>query len=147
MNIESQVLSLIDATAATLGLEVVLKRYHPSRKIECIIDRTTQGVTISDCMEMNRAILAAIEAHGLDPGSFHVEVMSPGVNRPLVQNKDFTRFAGQIVRITLKKKQDGQRNFSGQLKGLEGDRVVILVEPNQAEQSFPRQAIKTVRLG
>jgi len=137
---------VIESTAATLGFEIVLLSVEKSRRVRCIIDREPGGVTIDDCAALSRAITEALGASELDAGSFHVEVMSPGLNRPLVRDKDFERFRGRAVRVTLREKLDGRRNYAGTLEGLTGDAVVIRRDDTGEEQSFARSAVKEVRL-
>jgi ribosome maturation factor RimP len=146
MGITEIATEVIESTAATLGFEIVLLTVEKSRRVRCMIDRDPEGVTIDDCVALSRAITKALGATELDAGSFHVEVMSPGLNRPLVRDKDFERFRGRQVRITLKEKVDGRRNYAGRLQGLAGDAVVIRRDDTAEEQAFARAAIKEVRL-
>src|SRR3546814_8965633 len=58
-------------------------------------------------------------------GTYHLEVSSPGIDRPLTRPKDFANWAGHEVKITLGKSVEGPRNLRGILKGIEGDLVTI----------------------
>jgi ribosome maturation factor RimP len=146
MDLLETVRELVESTAVALGFEIVLLKVEKTRRIQCTIDRDPGGVTIDDCTALSRAISSALEKSELDPGSFHVEVMSPGVNRPLVRDKDFVRFGNSAVRVTLRQKRDGRKNIQGTLVGLRGDAVVIRLEPSGQEASFPRRDVKEVRL-
>jgi len=146
MNLMDTVRELVESTAVELGFEIVLLKVEKTRRIQCTIDREPGGVTINDCTALSRAISSGLERSELDPGSFHVEVMSPGVNRLLVRDKDFVRFKSCPVRVTLRQKRDGRKNFPGTLVGLDGDAVVIRLEASGEEASFPRKDVKEVRL-
>jgi len=137
---------LVESKASALGFEIVLLKVEKTRRIQCMIDREPDGVTINDCTALSRAVSSALEDSELDPGSFHVEVMSPGLNRPLVRDKDFVRFRGRPVRVTLRQKRDGRKNFPGTLVGLEADAVVIRLEASGEEAAFSRSDVKEIRL-
>ncbi len=148
MDLIRTVTHLIESTAADLGLEIILVKVEKTRRVRCIIDRDPEGITLEDCTRLSRAVSRALDEVALDAGSFHVEVMSPGENRCLTRDKDYTRFQGSRVRVTLVKKTDGRRNFTGTLKGLdlEDDAVVLEEEETGEERAIPRQGIKEVRL-
>jgi ribosome maturation factor RimP len=57
-------------------------------------------VTVEDCEKVTRQLQFALEVDGADYK--RLEVSSPGIDRPLRGEKDFERFAGEIIDITLK---------------------------------------------
>ncbi len=59
-----------------------------------------QFVTVEDCEKVTRQLLFALEVDGIDYK--RLEVSSPGIDRPLRHEKDFERFVGQEVDVTLK---------------------------------------------
>jgi ribosome maturation factor RimP len=60
-----------------------------------------------------------------------LEVSSPGLDRPLKQERDFQRFAGQKVRVKLRVPMEGQRNFVGVVQVAAAGRVTLQVEGRQ----------------
>ena len=59
-----------------------------------------QFITVEDCEKVTRQLLFALEVDGADYK--RLEVSSPGIDRPLRHEKDFERFAGQVIDVTLK---------------------------------------------
>ena len=59
-----------------------------------------QFVNVEDCEKVTRQLQFALEVDGIDYK--RLEVSSPGIDRPLRHEKDFERFAGQVIDITLK---------------------------------------------
>ena len=55
---------------------------------------------MEDCEKVTRQLQFALEVDGADYK--RLEVSSPGIDRPLRHEKDFERFAGQVIDITLK---------------------------------------------
>jgi len=140
------IIQRIESIASSLDLEIIHLEVEKTRRIQCIIDRDPEGVTLQDCTRLSRAVSRALDEENLDAESFHLEVMSPGVNRLLTREKDFTRFKGERVQIILKKKLDGRKNFVGILLGLEHDTVAIHLQEPDEEMTFLRSEIKEARL-
>jgi ribosome maturation factor RimP len=59
-----------------------------------------QFVNVEDCEKVTRQLQFALEVDGVEYK--RLEVSSPGIDRPLRHAKDFERFTGQVIDITLK---------------------------------------------
>lgn len=59
-----------------------------------------QFVNVEDCEKVTRQLQFALEVEEVDYR--RLEVSSPGIDRPLRHEKDFERFAGEVIDITLK---------------------------------------------
>ncbi len=57
-------------------------------------------VTVEDCETVTRQLQYLLEVEGVDYK--RLEVGSPGIDRPLRNENDFLRFAGQVIDVTLK---------------------------------------------
>ena len=93
------------------------------RTLQIMAERaSTRQLTIDDCGTLSRAIsdrLDALEEAGDDPipGSYRLEVSSPGIDRPLTRLADFADWAGHEARITL---TDAVASDTGERKNLHG---------------------------
>jgi len=76
---------------------------------------------------------------------YHLEVSSPGLDRPLTRDQDFVRFAGQDVRVSTREALEGRRNFRGRLAGWQ-DGAVLLDLPDGQRVLIPRELILRARL-
>ena len=63
-------------------------------------DAPVQPINVEDCEKVNRQLQFALEVDGVAYN--RLEVSSPGIDRPLRHEKDFERFAGELIDITLK---------------------------------------------
>ena len=90
---------------------------------------------------------AALEEEGevLIEGAYHLEVSSPGIDRPLTRAKDFANWVGHEAKIVLDKSAPGQRSLRGELRGIEGDTVTI-VDRKAGEVAVPRELIHAASL-
>jgi ribosome maturation factor RimP len=121
---------LIEDILVHEGLElvdVVYQREPHGWVLRVLIDRQG-GVTLDDCSHISHQISDVLDVKDVMRGAYHLEVSSPGLNRPLRTRRDFSRFAGSTVRIRTCRPLEGRRNFKGRLLGCEGDAVSVLVE-------------------
>jgi len=108
-------------------VEVQFRREGYGWVLRFFIDKEG-GVTIDDCADVSREISAYLEVEDLIDHAYHLEVSSPGLERPLKKKTDFIRFADRLVRIKLREPWDGQKILIGTLLGLEGDTILLALE-------------------
>src|SRR3990172_2011345 len=123
------------------GLELVhLESNHrPGGVVLRVYIDKVGGVSVDDCARISRQISAQFDVDDPIPGSYTLEVSSPGLDRPLVSDADFERFAGQRVRLSTYAPIDGRRNFQGRLIGLrEG---VVHMALDEKEVAIPRAQV------
>jgi ribosome maturation factor RimP len=113
-------------------------------------DPATGQLVIDQCAALSRRVsdrIDELEEAGemLIQGAYHLEVSSPGIDRPLTRAKDFADWAGHEVKVSLTEKIDGHRNLRGELVGIEGETITI--EDRKAGRvAFPFDAIHSAKL-
>lgn len=149
---ESEVVKHIeDAVAPSLqrdGYELVLVEYIArQRLVRLYIDRPS-GVTIDDCSRVSHLVGDIFDAEGISdriPGRYHLEVSSPGLDRPLTKPADFQRFVGCQVQIATQEANAlGRKRFSGELASADdhGARIVV----DGASYDIPYASIARAKL-
>ena len=148
---------LIEPEATALGLELVRVRMMQSEAGDggealqiMAEDPATGQLIIDQCAALSRRVSDVIDAREeagevLIDGAYHLEVSSPGIDRPLTRAKDFADWAGHEARIVMDKAYDGQRVLKGDLKGIDGDAVTI-TDRKAGEVTVPRDQIRTAQL-
>jgi ribosome maturation factor RimP len=123
--------------------------------LRVVLDRPWRGpdsedlpVGIDDCGRVSRDLDAILDVEpdllgGIDR-SFILEVSSPGLDRPLRDERDYRRFSGRLAKIVTEGPIDGQSHFAGRLSGVE-DGAVVLVEGRRTHR-VPIDAVKRARL-
>lgn len=120
-------------TVAGLGYELVDVERLPRGLLRVTIDRVPgrvytfgpasepqpgEFVTVEDCEVVTRQLQYALEVDGL--AYARLEVSSPGLDRPLKTEADYTRFTGQAVNIVLKAPFEGRKSWQGVLGKAQG---------------------------
>ncbi len=86
------------------------------------------GVTLENCTKVSREVSSYLEVEDPIEHAYHLEVSSPGLERPLKKERDFIRFSGRMARIKLREKRNDQRVFIGKLQGMENEEVLLDVD-------------------
>ena len=152
---------VIEPEARALGLELVRVKMMQSEAGDggealqvMAEDPVTGQLIIDQCAALSRRIsvkLDSLEEQGtvLIEGAYHLEVSSPGIDRPLTRAKDFADWAGHEAKISLDKSCEGQRNFRGKLHGIEprGDASCVGIETKDGSIAyFPLAQIYSAKL-
>ncbi|MDY0186782.1 MAG: ribosome maturation factor RimP [Syntrophus sp. (in: bacteria)] len=106
------------------------------------------GVTLDDCSGISSQLGDFLDVHDLPPGPYTLEVSSPGLDRPLVRDKDFVRYQGCDVSVRLEQKVEGIRHFRGRLIEFreEEGRKMLVIEMGSKLYQIPRDLVVKANL-
>jgi ribosome maturation factor RimP len=127
-----EVWNIVDNVVVGLGCEFVGARYGQEdggMVLRVFID-TKNGVTVDNCAEVSHQLSAVLDVENLLDTAYALEVSSPGLERPLFDEKDYVRFSGAMVRLKLLVPQEGRRRFKGRLLGCKNNEIEIEVDGN-----------------
>jgi len=96
--------------------------------VEVLAERPDGTMSVEDCAIVSRNLSPLLDTHDPLPGSYHLEVSSPGIDRPLVRPTDFAVWAGYEAKLELRRQVDGRRRFRGRLVGIEDGEVRLEME-------------------
>jgi ribosome maturation factor RimP len=146
--LQQSITAAAERVAASEGLElveVVLRGSGASRLLRVVIDKP-EGVSLNDCETVSRQLGAILDVEELVPGGrYQLEVSSPGIERKLFRPKDFQRFVGRPIKVTLHDAREGRKTFEGTLAGFAED-VVQLALPTGEALSLTLQEISRANL-
>jgi ribosome maturation factor RimP len=124
---KERLIELLEPAIAALGYELTDLETHAGRRglLRIYIDREP-AVTLADCERVGEQLGAFLDVEDPLPGSYVLEVSSPGLDRRLRTLKHFQRFTDQRAKIQLKRPREGRRNLTGRLAGTEGEAAVLV---------------------
>ena len=102
------------------------------------------GVDINDCEAISRAIDPILDEKDPIAESYHFEVCSAGLERPLKRPSDFERFMGSPIMVKLYRPRNGLKEIPGILRGYEEGRVTV--EAGKETITFEKSELALVRL-
>lgn len=103
------------------------------------------GIDVEDCRSVSLSLSDRLDAADPIPGTYSLEVSSPGLERPLKTEKDYTRFSGRLVNIKTYGPLQGKKTIEGTLLGLDNGNVQVEVDSEVL--SVPLEQIAKARLG
>ncbi|MEW6218555.1 MAG: ribosome maturation factor RimP [Thermodesulfobacteriota bacterium] len=129
-----------------LGLELFdlqFRREQPGWVLRLVID-AENGISLDDCTMVSRELSDLLDVEEVIDRPFHLEVSSPGLDRPLRGERDFVRFAGRRAKVVCREPVAGQKALEGVLAGVREGALVLAT--GQGEVAIPLDCISRSRL-
>ncbi len=126
----AEIASLAEPVLEELGFQLVRVKVsgRDGGTVQIMMERQDGTCSIEDCTAVSRRLSPLLDAHDPIPGRYHLEVSSPGIDRPLVRPKDFNNWAGYEAKVELNELIDGRRRYRGKLDGYSDGEVRLEVE-------------------
>lgn len=143
-----QIFDLAAPIAAQLGLELIgvvfqTNQNPPVLRLDVRNRQTETG--LNDCEKMSRALEEKLDSTAIIPGSYVLEVSSPGTSRQLATDREFVAFKGFAVSVKTYGPYDGKKEWRGSLQGRD-EQFVYLSQKGKAI-AIPRSLVAKVQLG
>ena len=138
---------LIDSSLASMGYRVVRVLMTGGRRstLQVMAERLDDlPITLDDCAKISRSVSALLDVADPIPGTYMLEISSPGIDRPLVRAEDYDRFSGFEARIELSMPLDGRKRFRGRLVGTKEG--VLHLSTEGGETRLPLDAVAKAKL-
>ena len=131
-----RVAALAEPVLADLGFRLVrVKMSGPTLQI--MAERPDGTFTIEDCEAVSRAMSPILDVEDPVSSRYHLEVSSPGIDRPLVRASDFESWAGHEVKIEMAVPVAGRKRFKGTLEGYHDGEVRLFIENPEGATKEP----------
>ncbi|GAB6137612.1 ribosome maturation factor RimP [Halanaerobaculum tunisiense] len=140
------VIDLAEPIVATEGLELVDVEYQKEGEnwiLRVLVDKE-EGVALEDCQAISEELSTQLDIEDPIDHSYILEVSSPGLDRPLKDKEDFVRFSGETVEVSTYAPVKGEKNWEGELLGLEEGNVKLQVDGE--EVLIPRSKVAQTKL-
>jgi ribosome maturation factor RimP len=108
-------------------VEVEVKRGKGGHFVTLYVDKEG-GIGLDDLKSVSEEVSAILDAEDPIDSSYTLEVSSPGLDRPLKGEADYTRFVGKLVKISSYELVDGRRHWTGRLTGVTDGAVIVSLE-------------------
>lgn len=126
--LEKRILDMIEPVATGLGLDIVRVRVVGSQTptLQIMAELPDGTMTVARCAKLSRAISPVLEVEDPITSEYHLEVSSPGIDRPLTRVGDFAKWVGHEIKVEMATPgADGRKRFHGSIVA-ETDGVVEL---------------------
>ncbi|MGR3554388.1 ribosome maturation factor RimP [Paracoccus sp. (in: a-proteobacteria)] len=132
--IDRRLAEIITPVIEDLGFELVRVRLQGGKTatLQIMADRPEGGINVEDCGDISVAVSATLDVEDPIEDAYHLEVSSPGIDRPLTRLKDFATFEDYEAKLETNQPIDGRKRWKGVLAGVEsgdaGDEVLLNIE-------------------
>jgi ribosome maturation factor RimP len=122
-----RVAALIEPVLESMGFRLVRVKLSGTT-LQIMGERPDGTFSIDDCEKFSRAISPMLDVADIVSTKYQLEISSPGIDRPLVRQEDFERWAGHEVRIEMANPVAGRKRFKGNLEGMTDGEVRLFIE-------------------
>ena len=147
--LEAQLIEALEERAANHAIDIVDVEVVGATKAPVVrvridhADESLPTISLDEVTAQGAWINEVLDEVDPFPGSYSLEVSSPGIDRPLRKLHDFERFAGETVSLVTTA-MEGRRKYTGVLMGVRDGRVTLTCD--DGEFSFDLADIKTAKI-
>ena len=150
--IDARIASIVSPVLRGMGFRLVRVRLSGQNglTLQIMAERDDGTMTVEDCEEVSRAVSPALDVADPVEKAYHLEVSSPGIDRPLVRKSDFSAWAGHQVKMETSVLVAERKRFKGRIA--EAGESDVLIERDappaggEAAVRVPYEAIAEARL-
>lgn len=137
IQLDQRIIDSITVTVTAMNYELIGMEFIRSRHstLRIYIDRK-DGITVNDCADVSSKVSALLDV--VDPISitYHLEVSSPGLDRPLFTPAHFLQFTGAKVNVILSMAVQNSRKLQGIIKAVDGELITVTVNGKDEVLAF-----------
>jgi len=125
--LEQRIARIVEPIANDLGYALV--RVKVTQENGCTLQIMAEDAdgrfAITDCERLSKDISPALDVEDPIDREYHLEVSSPGIDRPLVRARDYRTYLGHEAKVELGDPLNGRKRFRGLIEGVTDDTVTI----------------------
>jgi len=130
--VDARVAGIVEPVLASIGFRLVRVRLTGLNglTLQIMAERNDGTMTVEDCELVSRTLSPVLDVEDPIDRHYHLEVSSPGIDRPLVRKSDFKTWAGHIVKVDTSALLEGRKKFRGRIGAVSDEAVTV--ESDQA---------------
>jgi len=150
--IDARVADIIEPTINEMGYQLVRVKLSSQNglTLQIMAERPDGIMTVSDCEKLSMAISPVLDVEDPIDKAYHLEVSSPGIDRPMVRKSDFNKWTGHIVKFETSVMVAGRKRFRGTIKSVSEDAFVLEREATAKDEeplvTIPFNTLSEARL-
>lgn len=136
--LEQRIAAIVEPVANDLGYALVRVKVTPENgtTLQIMAEDANGKFAIADCERLSKDLSPVLDVEDPIEREYHLEVSSPGIDRPLVRARDFQRFVGHEAKVELADMIEGRKRFRGEIVAADGESVTIRL-PDAPEGTSP----------
>jgi ribosome maturation factor RimP len=150
--VDARIATIIQPVLRATGYRLVRVRVSGQNglTLQIMAEREDGIMTVEDCEAVSRAVSPVLEVEDPIDKAYHLEVSSPGIDRPLVRKSDFVTWIGHIVKLETSVMVADRKRFRGRIEEADDQGILIARDqPGYGDEPtvrIPFEAIDEARL-
>jgi ribosome maturation factor RimP len=133
----AKVAGLIAPAIEDLGYRLVRVRISGQNgcTLQIMAERDDGTMGVDDCEAVSKGISAILDVEDPMDRAYHLEISSPGIDRPLMRASDFARWIGHDTKVEMAIPAHGRKRFRGILTA--SDAATATISPPDVKEGEP----------
>ncbi len=146
--LEKRLEEIVRPVVESLGFELWGMEFLTSGRggILRVFIESSSGISISDCKEVSKHLDVVLDVEDPIPGSYTLEVSSPGLERNFFYIHQLLPYLGKRVALKTHEPIDGRKKWKGKLIGADREREEVIIEIDGEEKTFFWKEVKEIKL-
>jgi ribosome maturation factor RimP len=125
--LEQRIAAIVEPVANDLGYSLVRVKVTQENgcTLQIMAEDASGRFTITDCERLSKDVSPVLDVEDPIDREYHLEVSSPGIDRPLVRARDYRTYLGHEAKVELGDALDGRKRFRGLIEAVTDDTVTI----------------------
>ena len=125
--LEARISRIVEPVANGLGFSLVRVKITQENgmTLQIMAEDENGRFTIVNCETLSKDLSPVLDVEDPIDREYHLEVSSPGIDRPLVRKRDFEAYIGHEAKIELSDMINGRKRFRGFIKSVDDEAVTI----------------------
>jgi ribosome maturation factor RimP len=139
--VAARVAAIVEPVIEDLGFNLVRVRVTGANgcTVQIMAERPDGTMAVTDCETVSRAISPVLDLEDPIDRAYHLEISSPGIDRPLVRASDFERWSGYEAKVEMAVPVAGRKRYRGFIRGVEDDALLLeLPDVKEGEERIAR---------
>jgi ribosome maturation factor RimP len=120
--VAARVAAIVEPAINGIGFDLVRVKISGMNgcTVQIMAERPDGSMGVDECEEVSRTISALLDVEDPIDTEYHLEISSPGIDRPLVRIRDFIRWANHDMKVEMDVPVAGRKRYRGMCEGVEG---------------------------
>ena len=125
--LDLRIAEIIEPTLIGMGFRLVRVRMmnQNGMTLQIMAEREDGTMDVEGCEAVSTAISPVLDVEDPIDREYHLEVSSPGIDRPMVRKSDFARWTGHLVKVETSILIDTKKRFRGKIGETNEDGFVL----------------------
>ena len=134
--LETRIARIVEPVANDMGYALVRVKVTAENgcTLQIMAEDENGRFSINDCERLSKDLSPVLDVEDPIDREYHLEVSSPGIDRPLVRARDFARFVGHEAKIEMSDLVDGRKRFRGLIKAADEESFTITLPDAPRDQ-------------